>query len=40
MMVKDTDKGKENPILLSDEDGNFIESDIHIPESKKHIGSV
>lgn len=31
------DKGKENPILLSDEDGNFIESDIHIPESKKHM---
>ena len=31
------DKGKENPILLSDEDGNIIESDIHIPESKKHM---
>ena len=31
------DKGKENPILLSDDSGNIIEKHIHIPESKRHM---
>lgn len=30
------DKGKENPIILSDDQGNIISDKIHVPELKKH----